>query len=490
MWDKIKSYFKVYESEETKAVFEQNEYAANRLAVMVEVACACILAASWLLNLAGIFTISSHIMNVLAIQGFIELAVPIALYIVFKGRKRWLKYVLVISLLLVCTRLFSVLNHNVILIMVLPVLLSGRYFSKGFTVIVSILSVLMLAAASLSTVFYGVLDLNFFPSPADGVTVVFKDGLRATLIALGFDTSAAEARIMLHGFLPRLLVFTIIAFISVFIAKHGHHMVLEQAKISSESANAKAELNTANQIQNSMVPTVFPPFPDRKEFDVYASMVTAKEVGGDFYDFFMVDDDHLALVIADVSGKGVPAALYMMATKILISDRTLMGGSPAEILSFVNKRICKKNTAEMFVTVWLGILNLKTGKIIASNAGHEYPAVCRNGGEYEVLKDNHSFVVGGYESTRYKNYEFSLKKGDTLFLYTDGIPEATNSAEEQFGMDRMVDSLNNDSSASPEEILSNIKNDVEGFVNGAVRFDDYTMLCLRYNGEDISDGAE
>lgn len=167
-----------------------------------------------------------------------------------------------------------------------------------------------------------------------------------------------------------------------------------------------------------------------------------------------------------------------------------MGGSPAEILSFVNKRICKKNTAEMFVTVWLGILNLKTGKIIASNAGHEYPAVCRNGGEYEVLKDNHSFVVGGYESTKYKNYEFTLKKGDTLFLYTDGIPEATNSAEEQFGMDRMVDSLNNDPSASPEETLSNMKNDVEGFVNGAVRFDDYTMLCLRYNGEDISDGAE
>lgn len=479
---KFKEFFKIYESEETKAVFEQNEYESNRLSLMVIIVCAVMLVAAWVLNLVGVFKVANYRMNLLALQGIVEFAVPIVLYIICKGRKRWLKYVLLLSLLLVCTRLFSILNHNVILIMILPVILSSRYFSKGLTVMTSILSVLFLAVASAATIFYGIVDLNFYPQPADGTVIVIKDGLRATLTALGADPSYAVLRMMIHGFLPRLLVFVVISFISVFIAKHGHRMVLEQAKISRESAVVKAELNTANQIQSSMVPTIFPPFPGRKEFDIYASMFTAKEVGGDFYDFFLIDEDHLALVIADVSGKGVPAALFMMAAKILISDRTLMGGTPAEILSFVNKRICANNQAEMFLTVWLGILDIKTGRITAANAGHEYPALCRKGGEFEVLKDDHSFIVGGMDGIRYKNYEFSLKEGDTLFVYTDGIPEANNTSEELFGTDKMVEALNINSDGEPSEILENVKRNVDDFVGDSVQFDDFTMLCLRYNG--------
>lgn len=482
MGEKIKSYFKIYESDETKAVFEQNEYESNRLSLMVIIMCAAVLATAWILNSFGVFKVDVYRMNTLAIQGLIELAIPIVLFAVFKGKKRWLKYVLVISLLLVYTRLFSILNHNVILIMAIPVLLSSRYFSKGFTFIIMILSVLSLATASFVTVFYGIIDLNFYPSPVDGTTIIIKDGLRATLTALGADPTAAAVRMMIHGFLPRLLVFSVIGFISILIAKHGHKMVLEQAMISRESASVKAELNTANMIQNSMVPTIFPPFPGKKEFDIFASMDAAKEVGGDFYDFFLVDENHLAMVIADVSGKGIPAALFMMATKILISDRTLMGGSPAEILEFVNKRICADNPAEMFVTVWLGILDVNTGEIVAANAGHEYPALCREGEKFEVLKDDHCFVIGGMDEMKYKNYEFRLKKGDRLFVYTDGIPEAINSAEEQFGLDRMTDALNIDPTAEPIDILANVRNEVNKFVGDAKQFDDLTMLCLKYNG--------
>ena len=233
-----------------------------------------------------------------------------------------------------------------------------------------------------------------------------------------------------------------------------------------------------------MVPNIFPAFPERKEFDVYAGMYTAKEVGGDFYDFFLIDDKHLAMVMADVSGKGVPAALFMMASKILINDRAIMGGTPAEILQFVNDRICSNNQAEMFVTVWLGILDLDTGKVIAANAGHEYPVIRKAGEKYALLKDKHGFVVGGMEGVRYKDYEFTLEKGDSLFLYTDGIPEANNINEEQFGTDRMLDALNMDADASPEEILSTIKEEVNKFVGDAVQFDDLTMLCLKYNGNE------
>ncbi len=480
----IKGYFKIYESEETREVFEQNEYASNRLALWVIFDCAIILLLSWGLNLAGIFKVSAARMNVFSALGLIEFSVPVLLYYLTKGQKRWLKYFMIISLLVVCTQLFSILNHNVILIMTLPVMLSGRYFSKGFSVMISILSVVFMGLASVLTVFYGIIDLNFYPPLEDGTVITIHDTLRASVTALGVDTSKAAVSMLINGYLPRLLVFTIVCFISIYIAKRGHDMVLRQNEISRASASAKAELDTATQIQNGMVPNLFPAFPGRKEFDVYAGMYTAKEVGGDFYDFFLVDDKHLAMVMADVSGKGVPAALFMMATKIIISDRTLMGGSPAEILEFVNEGICKNNQAEMFVTVWLGILDIDTGKLIAANAGHEYPAIRRNGRKYELLKDTHGFVVGGMEGIKYKNYEITLNKGDSLFLYTDGVPEANNAAQEQFGSARMVDALNINPDASPEEILSNVKNEVQSFVKDAVQFDDMTMLCVRYNGNE------
>ena len=480
---KIKDYFKIYESEETKAVFEQNDYDGNRLSFYVILSCAVILLISWALNMAGIFTVAKTRMNVLAISGLIEFAVPIGLYLKFKGQRRWLKYVMVITLLFVCTQLFSILNHNVILIMTLPVLLSSRYFSKGFTVMISTLTTLCAVAGSILSVLFGIIDLNFYPSPASGTVIVIEKKLRDAIMALGIDPSKAVVSMLVNGFLPRLLVFTIIGFIAVYIAKNGHDMVLRQDEIARASANVKAELNTATQIQNGMVPNIFPAFPERKEFDIHAGMYTAKEVGGDFYDFFLIDEKHLAMVMADVSGKGVPAALFMMASKILINDRALMGGTPAEILAFVNDRICSNNKAEMFVTVWLGILDIETGNVIAANAGHEYPAIRKSGGQFELLKDKHGFVVGGMEGVRYKDYTFTLNKGDALFLYTDGIPEANNISQEQFGTDRMVSALNIDPNGAPEAILSNVKDAVNQFVGDAIQFDDLTMLCLQYNGE-------
>ena len=480
---RIKSYFKIYESEDTRAVFEENDYQSNHLSFIVILTCAVILIISWALNMAGIFSVVRQRMDILTVSGLIEFAVPITLYLVFKGRRRWLKYVMVITLLFVCTQLFCILNHNVILIMILPVLLSSRYFSKGFTVMISILSILFSAAASIATVYFGIIDLNFYPVLPNGTNIVIENGLRSSVTALGVDPARAAVSMLVNGYLPRLLVFSVIGFIAIYIAKYGHDMVLRQDEIARASANAKAELNTATQIQNGMVPNIFPAFPERKEFEVYASMNTAKEVGGDFYDFFLIDEKHLAMVMADVSGKGVPAALFMMASKILINDRALMGGTPAEILSFVNDRICSNNQAEMFVTVWLGILDIDTGNVIAANAGHEYPAIRRNGKRFELLRDKHGFVVGGMEGIRYKDYEFTLNKGDSLFLYTDGVPEATDSTDEQFGTDRMLAALNINADGNPDEILANVNSEVNKFVGDAVQFDDLTMLCLNYNGK-------
>ncbi|MBQ6381689.1 MAG: SpoIIE family protein phosphatase [Clostridia bacterium] len=254
-------------------------------------------------------------------------------------------------------------------------------------------------------------------------------------------------------------------------------------QITSEQERIGAELDVARNIQEGSVPNVFPAFPDRKEFDIFASMTPAKEVGGDFYDFFLIDDDHFAMVIADVSGKGVPAALFMMVTKILIKERCRIAeGTPAEIVQYVNDRVCANNQADMFVTVWFGILEISTGKVFATNAGHNQPAICRGSGQFEFLPGPHSLVIGAMPDISFKTYEFTLQAGDKLFLYTDGVTEAINENKELFANSGMLNSLNKKKDGTAREILEQVKHDVHYFAGYAPQFDDITMLCLNYNG--------
>ncbi len=255
-------------------------------------------------------------------------------------------------------------------------------------------------------------------------------------------------------------------------------------KITAEKQRISTELSVATRIQANMLPSIYPAFPEKTEFDIYASMDPAKEVGGDFYDFFLIDNDHLCMVIADVSGKGVPAALFMMASRIILANNAKMGKSPSQILTDTNTAICSNNREDMFVTVWLGILELSTGKLKASNAGHEYPALMQAGGKFELYKDKHGFVIGGMDGVKYKEYEMQLTPGAKLFLYTDGVPEATDANDELFGTDRMLEALNSDHDAKPEDILKNVRKAVDGFVKDAEQFDDLTMLCIDFKGSE------
>ena len=257
----------------------------------------------------------------------------------------------------------------------------------------------------------------------------------------------------------------------------------ELKTVTAEKERIGTELALATRIQADMLPNIFPAFPERPDFDIYASMDPAKEVGGDFYDFFLIDETHLGLVMADVSGKGVPAALFMMVSKILVQNYALTGRSPAEVLQAVNAQICSNNREEMFVTVWFGILDTETGKITAANAGHEYPVLLQAGGRFELVKDKHGLVIGAMDGIRYKEYELTLTPGSKLFLYTDGVPEATDANNELFGLERMLAALNQEPNAAPETILKNVRAAVDDFVQEAEQFDDLTMLCLEYKGE-------
>ncbi|MBR4182630.1 MAG: PP2C family protein-serine/threonine phosphatase [Lachnospiraceae bacterium] len=252
--------------------------------------------------------------------------------------------------------------------------------------------------------------------------------------------------------------------------------------VTAEKERIGTELNVATKIQADMLPRIFPPFPEKKEFDLFASMDPAKEVGGDFYDFFLIDEDHLGLVIADVSGKGVPAALFMVIAKTLIKNRALVGGSPSEILEYANNQLCDGNDQDLFVTVWMAILEISTGKGVAANAGHEHPAIRRADGEFELSVYRHSLALGVMEDVPFAEHEFKLNPGDTLFVYTDGVPEATNAEDVQYGTDRMLALLNKYKNVPINDLLIKLRNDIDKFAGDTPQFDDITMLSIKYKG--------
>lgn len=257
---------------------------------------------------------------------------------------------------------------------------------------------------------------------------------------------------------------------------------MEQENLIRAQEQLVKELSTARQIQTSVLPHIFPPFPERKEIDLFASMDPAKDVGGDFYDFFFIDEDHLCLVIADVSGKSIPGALFMMFSKRIIEDFARIEHSAAEILRKTNDVLCDNNQAEMFVTVWLGILEISTGRLTAANAGHEYPAVRKEDGLFAIYKDKHGFVIGGMPDVTYTEYTLQMNPGDKIFVYTDGVPEATADSGEMFGVERMTQALNTCADGSPDVILKKVRSAVDDFVGDAEPFDDLTMMCLEYKG--------
>ena len=254
--------------------------------------------------------------------------------------------------------------------------------------------------------------------------------------------------------------------------------------VTAEKERIGAELNVAQKIQADMLPRIFPPFPEKKNVRIYASMDPAREVGGDFYDLFLIDDDHVAFVIADVSGKGVPAALFMVISKTLIKNRAMQGGTPAEILRDVNDQLAEGNEAEMFVTCWLGICEISTGHVIAANAGHEYPAIFGGDKCFELLKDPHGFVLAGLKGMKYKDYEFDLEKGGGFFVYTDGVPETTNSDEKLFGTDRLLEALNSVEWNDPKDLLEAVSVKASEFAGDAPQFDDMTMIGFMWMGKE------
>ncbi len=463
-----------YEEDE---LFHANEIQANRMVMRVLFINVIILSLLFVAVELGFFPVSGAILP--ATVGALCIVLLLGLISRKVGQDAWwLKFLLLLGVLLVYARIDALLTHKVAILMVLPVLCSSRYFSRKLTVGMTVLTAVVFLFSVIYGAYHGWVNMNdVMVTPGSSFTntgVFLGSGIEQTL-----DRAKYARDTLIFSYIPKLFMFLIAAVISVHIADRGRRMVVAQKEMSEDSARMETELQMATQIQEGMLPNIYPPFPDRKEFDIYGTMNPAREVGGDFYDFFLIDDDHLAMVVADVSGKGVPAALFMMAAKIILANYAMMGKSPSEVLEATNLTVCSNNPQEMFVTVWLGILEISTGILTAANAGHEFPALKKNG-RFELVKDRHGFVVGGIENVTYPQYTLQLEPGDTLFLYTDGVPEATNQALESFGTARMIDALNENPAASPRALLQNVHAAVDRFVGKAEQFDDLTMLCLSY----------
>ena len=474
----------IHENLKQENVLERNEIEANRLVGMLMFLCGLFIILIWALCKAQIFHIG-HIgtdqITKLTIQVALELMIPAVLCRWTRGRPKWMKYVLLVEFLVVLTRVDCVLSFNVTLIMVLPVVLSCRYFSRKFTAVIAGLTIFLFGLSAFANAYwnFGILDLNFYDLPRGAVLHVEKN-LSQAVIAAGVDAVERTRQMMILSYLPKAMVFCLVAAACIKIADKGREMVLKQERITLKNARIESELSLANDIQAHMLPNIFPPFPDQSEIDLYATMNPAKEVGGDFYDFFMLDEKNVAIVIADVSGKGVPAALVMVITKTLIKNEVSMGLSPSAAFTKVNHMLCEGNDNNMFVTAWMGVLNTETGVLTYVNAGHNPPLVRLADGGFTFLQTRPGLVLAGMDGLRYRQYELQMHPGDRIFLYTDGITEASNPAKELYGNDRLQAYLNAHTNAPLKEMLSGLTADINAFAGTEPQFDDMTMLMLDY----------
>jgi len=307
--------------------------------------------------------------------------------------------------------------------------------------------------------------------------------IKAEVSKLDVDKTLLLKNTFIQFLLPKLLVYNIVAFACVQISQSGKNMFEKQEKISRKSARIETELSLASEIQKNMLPSIFPPFPEHKEFDIYALMTPAKEVGGDFYDMFLIDNDHLAICMADVSGKGVPASLFMMISKILIKNVSSIDKETNVALTRVNNMLCDGNKLGLFVTAWFGILDLTNGHLEFVNAGHNPPLLYSNKtGNFDYLRTKPNLLLAWKENVNYVKNEIQLDAGDRLFLYTDGVTEATNVDNKLYGEKRLQEFLNDNIELNVEDTINEVKKDIDRFVGNAEQFDDITMLELDYKG--------
>jgi len=463
------------------SVLQENEKRANLLSVYIFITGFAVIVATILLNHFGIFKLkSAQNLFVNTVSALICL-VPVVAYCIGSFSQRTLKWLNLTCIVLLVAWIDCFLGYYATILSAAPLILATAYFSQRTTVNTYITSAI---AFGFSTYFgaatRGLLDLNHVSVPK-GTVIVVGETLKKTLLEAGFRNQQYISHVMTLSYLPKLLGSILMLVLAVFITKFGYEMLIRQAKYTADSTRISTELKFAGDLQANALPPVSA-VNGKYNFELAASMTAAKETGGDFYDFTMLDDTHLALVIADVSGKGVPAAMFMMSAKEKLRSALATGRTPEEILSGVNNSLYENNGSKMFVTVWLGIVDITTGRLISANGGHLDPIVYKCGGGFAEIEEQHGMVLGVRRDRTYTNQEYQLESGDALILCTDGVTEARNTDGELYGAERLNNELNErlaGKALSADEINSGLKEQLKDFVGDAEQADDITTLIFK-----------
>ncbi len=456
--------------------FSENEKEANKYTDKCMRIFAVVVALIWLLNVVGVFIVPQWIMNLAAGIAIPLLLLPTLLQYLIRNHSVYTKVYNMACCIIAIALLSAAMPKHGVVAWAIPIALSCHYYSKKFTYGTLIATIVAMAIALPLSAYFGEWDVSIFsrniPVGDEIIVGSYKDAREFT--------SEIYRRIFVYMLLPRALTLVGICAVCSTLASRTHKLLQKQIGDSMEKQRIASELDVATHIQTSMLPCIFPAFPEHREFDIFAAMTPAREVGGDFYDFFMVDETHLAIVMADVSGKGIPAALFMVIGKTLIKDHTNPGDDLGEVFTEVNRLLCESNSEGLFITAFEGVLNLETGEFRYVNAGHEFPFLYRNGGEFTAEKIKPGFVLAGMEGMKYKSGVMQLEEGDKIFQYTDGVTEATDLSQQLFGMERLAKSLNCVKEKNAKEIIEAVKADIDAFVGQAPQFDDITMLCLSF----------
>ncbi len=488
----LKKSSKVRMQEEVeKAIASGNSYLANEITANVMVGTTMLIVfivmfIALILNEVGVFSADKSLMRwAVIIASFIEVPITI-LNTKHVGTKSWLKFPLMIDLTLVCAIMSATLGHNVTLVMVFPMVVSTRYFDEKYTLWVAIFTAITFAVSNVFCAFFGIINLNMvkFNDITEVINISIAKGqtLRDAIIDGGYLHKAEYVKsLFVNEFIPRCAIFLALSSSCRFVASRGKKMIEMESDNVKKTSRIETELDLATRIQSSMLPCIFPAFPSHENIDLRATYHPAKEVGGDFYDYFVIDKSHVGVVIADVSGKGVGAALFMTISKTVLKNQLQLGITPAQALTNANSQLCETNDAGLFVTCWAGVYDIDSGKLTFVNAGHNPPVIIRKDNKPEFIKQHSGFVLAGMEGFKYKEEEITLNKGDEMFFYTDGVTEATDTHNELFGEDRLLECLDKCKGKVLADQLLDVKTDIDRFVKGAEQFDDITMMVMHIN---------
>ena len=457
-----------------------NEITANVMVGTTMLIVVVLLLLSLLLNEVGAFTVDKGVMRWSVFAALI-VATPITVVnSIYVGTKPWLKRALMGDLVVVCSILASTLGHNVTLIMVLPLIISTRYFDRKYTTKIAIFTAIVFFAAAISNGFVGVKNLNIYYFTSDvTLTATAGEKLRKVLSTVPLDSFNYVKNLIVEEYIPRCVTFLAISVTCRYVAQRGKDMIEMEAEKTKKTSRIETELDLATRIQTSMLPCILPAFPGHENIELRAVYHPAKEVGGDFYDYFIIDPTHVGLVIADVSGKGVGAALFMTISKTVLKNQLQLGISPEEALMNANKQLCENNDAGLFVTCWAGVYDTESGVLTFVNAGHNPPVILRKGKDAEFIKQRSGFVLAGMEGFRYKQEQLELSVGDEMFFYTDGVTEATNTNDKLYGDERLLRCLDENRDEEIGEQIKMLKANIDEFAAGREQFDDITVMGMR-----------